>query len=237
MPQMNPPSPSAAPEPFSLLADPVRRAIYAHVARAADAVSRDAAASATGVNRALAAFHLERLLEAGLLVAEYRRLSGRAGPGAGRPSKLYRRSDVEVDMSIPPRRYRDLAGRLAATLAEEDPSSGAVQRLRERAYEDGAALGVVARNRISGRKTGPRLMAAAAETLNEAGYAGRVAADGRVTLCNCPFDAVARQQRSLVCGELNRSFVTGVAAGLDGGSVEAVFEPAEDRCCMLLQPV
>jgi predicted ArsR family transcriptional regulator len=235
---MTPLSPSrAAPDPLSLLADPVRRTIYSHVARSPEALSRDAVAAAAGVNRALAAFHLERLLEAGLLIAEYRRLSGRTGPGAGRPSKLYRRSNVEVDLAIPPRRYRDLAARLAAALADEDPSSAPVARLRERAYQDGAAVGSAARDKIRGRKTTRNLLKAASETLTEAGFAGNVEADGRLCMSNCPFDAVARVERALVCGELNRSFMTGVAAALDPDHVEAVFEPAEERCCMVLQPV
>jgi predicted ArsR family transcriptional regulator len=235
---MTPELPSqGAPDPLSLLADPVRRSIYTLVARSPEAVSRDATAAAVGINRALAAFHLERLLEGGLLVSEYRRLSGKRGPGAGRPSKLYRRSNVEADFSIPPRRYRLLAERLASTLADESEDSAVMTRLRERARADGVALGEAARRSTRGRKTTPHLLEAAAETLSEAGYAGQMDSDGRLIMANCPFDAVAREQRGVVCGELNRSFMNGVVAGLDTRGVEGVFEPSEDRCCMLLKPV
>jgi predicted ArsR family transcriptional regulator len=76
-------------------------------------VSRDRAAEALGVARSVAAFHLDKLLDAGLLTTRYERTSGRSGPGAGRPAKLYGRSDAEFDVSQPPLRY-DLASALLA---------------------------------------------------------------------------------------------------------------------------
>src|SRR3954447_16634908 len=87
------------------LDEPARRALYEWVATSGRAVGRDEAASAIGVSRALAAFHLDRLVRDGLLVPEYRRLSGRSGPGAGRPAKLYRRASGEVGVTLPERRY------------------------------------------------------------------------------------------------------------------------------------
>src|SRR6058998_2069336 len=98
-------------EDLSVLADPVRRALYLHVLSRNDDVSRDQAARALRISRALAAFHLDKLVEAGLLEVSFRRLSGRSGPGAGRPSKLYRRSPQQIDMTLPARRY-ELAARL-----------------------------------------------------------------------------------------------------------------------------
>src|SRR3954462_9711428 len=74
------------------LAEPMRRRLYLHVATSAEAVGRDEAAAAVGISRALAAFHLDRLVDEGLLDTEFLRRSGRSGPGAGRPAKLYRRA-------------------------------------------------------------------------------------------------------------------------------------------------
>jgi len=81
-------------------------------------VSRDDAAEAVEVSRQVAAYHLDRLADEGLLEVEFRRLSGRSGPGAGRPSKLYQRSDQVHDVSIPPRRY-ELAARILLDAARE----------------------------------------------------------------------------------------------------------------------
>src|SRR4029079_17932770 len=89
----------------ALLDEPVRRQLYDLVAARQQAVSRDEAARGAGISRALAAFHLDRLVEAGLLAVEYRRLSGRTGPGAGRPAKLYRRAPGEISVSVPDRHY------------------------------------------------------------------------------------------------------------------------------------
>jgi predicted ArsR family transcriptional regulator len=80
----------------AVLADPVRRSLYSHVAAQPEPVGRDAAAATAGISRSLAAFHLDRLVEAGLLAVTYRRLSGRTGPGAGRPAKLYARAPRDV---------------------------------------------------------------------------------------------------------------------------------------------
>ena len=99
------------------LADPIRRSLYEFVAGRPDAVSREAAAEATGITVHQAKFHLERMVDEGLLVTELRRLSGRSGPGAGRPSKLYRRSPERFGVSLPERRH-DLAGEILATAIE-----------------------------------------------------------------------------------------------------------------------
>ena len=101
---------------IGLLQDPVRRALYGHVAGAGGEVSRNQAAEAVGVQQGLAAFHLDKLVEAGLLEASFRRLGKRRGPGAGRPAKLYRQARGEVAASLPPRTYATAARLLAETV-------------------------------------------------------------------------------------------------------------------------
>jgi DNA-binding transcriptional ArsR family regulator len=122
------------------LAEPTRRRLYDHVVRQADPVSRDEAAAATDVPRATAAFHLDRLVADGLLDVVFERRTGRTGPGAGRPAKLYRRAECSVTVSLPERHY-DLAGRLLAEALLDAESSGTSPRaaLERRAHERGAA--------------------------------------------------------------------------------------------------
>jgi predicted ArsR family transcriptional regulator len=103
---------------------------------------RDQVAADLGVARSVAAFHLDKLVDAGLLEATFERTTGRTGPGAGRPAKLYRRADCQIDLTIPPRRY-DLAGSVLA---------GAVARSIDKGIGVGDALGQVARER--GREAG-----------------------------------------------------------------------------------
>ena len=108
-------------EQLATLGEPVRRALYHYVTTAAVPVTREQAAAEIGVPQHTAKFHLDRLVDEGLLEAGYARPPGRGGPGAGRPAKVYRRSAAEVEVSLPERRY-DLAGRLlvkAVTQAEQ----------------------------------------------------------------------------------------------------------------------
>src|SRR3954451_1024998 len=126
------------------LADDTRRALYAYVAGQREPVGREQAATALDLALHTASFHLDRLVAEGLLEVEYRRLSGRSGPGAGRPSKLYRRADREFTVSLPPRRY-DLVGEvLAAAVTRAGAGKGLEESLADCAREPGRALGASA---------------------------------------------------------------------------------------------
>lgn len=216
-------------EALTTLREPTRRALYEHVARAPRAVGRDDAAAAVGINRPLAAFHLERLVEAGLLTAEYRRLSGRSGPGAGRPAKLYRRSRRRVAVALPPRATELLAGVLAATIAPSDPEAGSNGAARE----VGRSLGAMARKRLRARPTAPRLLRCVEDVLDGIGFEPYVRDDVELRLRSCPFDPLSRRFTAVVCGagvSLARGIVEGV--GADGMQVSRDERP--DQCCLVL---
>src|SRR5215813_12899059 len=112
---------------IALLDDPVRRRLYDYVASGPGPVGRDAAADALGMPRSTAAFHLDRLAEAGLLSVEFRRLTGRSGPGAGRPAKLYSRAERDLEVSFPQRRYDLAADVLAAAIEAADDGTRPVR--------------------------------------------------------------------------------------------------------------
>ena len=126
----------------SSLDEPIRRALFDHVSRSDTAVSRDQVAAVLGLTRSKAAFHLDRLVDEGLLTVEFKRLTGRTGPGAGRPSKLYRRTADEISVTVPERRY-DFAGQLAFAAIEESTRTGgsATAALLRIAGDIGRALG------------------------------------------------------------------------------------------------
>jgi predicted ArsR family transcriptional regulator len=203
------------------LADETRRRLYAYVAAQREPVGREQAAHALDLALHTASFHLDRLAAEGLLEVDYRRLSGRAGPGAGRPSKLYRRADREFAVSLPPRRY-DLVGEILATAVDRTTRGVPLDRsLAECAHEEGVSLG-----RGSGASG---TLDGLAAVLATQGYEPTVA-DRTVELANCPFDALARNHTDLVCS-LNRSYVQGVADGL-GCGVTARLEPEPGHCCV-----
>lgn len=107
------------------------------------------------MKKALAAFHLDMLAEEGLLEFEFKRLTGRTGPGAGRPAKLYRRSEREVELSLPKREY-DLAGALLAGAIDASESSGRTVReeLERASYLFGRTMGERAKERIDAGSRG-----------------------------------------------------------------------------------
>lgn len=218
-------------EGVAALKDPVRRALYLHVIGAGRPVGREEAAAATGTQRALAAFHLDKLVDEGLLEATYRRLSGRTGPGAGRPAKLYRRSARQLDVTLPPREY-ELAARLLMLALDGDDGRPPRERLHDVAYELGADIGVQARAAAGGGASQRTLLDAANTVLRDYGFEPYDEA-GVVYLRNCPFHSLARDHQELVCG-LNLSLIEGVLAGLESTGALARLDPQAGRCCVAL---
>jgi predicted ArsR family transcriptional regulator len=219
------------------LAEPNRRALYEHVAAAGDWVSRDQAADAVGLGRGTAAHHLDRLAADGLLDVEYRRLSGRRGPGAGRPAKLYRRTRRELEVSLPPRDY-ELAGRLLAEAADRARTDGVdvVAALDDVARAHGERLAGEMRARLDrgGRRhTGAQRRAAVLGVLEAHGYEPRAGDDGTIVLRNCPFHRLAEQHRDLICG-MNLCLLGSAVANVEATDLAARLEPADDLCCVRL---
>src|SRR6476646_1354139 len=157
------------------LAEPQRAALYQFVVSRGDAVSKDEAAAAMGVARSVAAFHLDRLVADGLLTTEFRRLTGRQGPGAGRPAKLYRRADAELSVSLPARQYDLAAGLLAAAVNDATSTGTPVgEALTRVATEYGRELGHRARREAGKRPSRRALLDAALAVLEEQGYEPRL---------------------------------------------------------------
>ena len=219
---------------FASLADPTRRRLYLFAVARPDGIGRDEAAAGAGISRALAAFHLDRLIADGLLVAEYRRLTGRTGPGAGRPAKIYRRSPRELSFSVPQRNYELLARLLAQALtsARETPPDS----LLKAAHDLGVSLGSEARGLAGPRAGRDRLLEAAATVLDECGFGARMEEDACVLLGNCPFSPLSGQYIDLVC-RANLALMNGVVAGLRVKGVEAVLDYNPERCCVFFQRV
>ncbi len=218
----------------SALAEPARRALYLYVVAQPEPVSRDQAAAGCGLPRHTAKFHLDKLVEQGLLDTEFRRLSGRRGPGAGRPTKLYRRSARQVAVSLPERHY-DLAGQILAGAVEDAVRDGApiLEAVRRAAAAAGHGLGATA-NARGGRPadTSAAALEEVVAVLTEHGYEPNVQGDA-VMLANCPFHALARDHTTLVCA-MNLDLVAALLDELGHADVEARLDPAPDRCCVTL---
>lgn len=208
------------------LDDPVRRSLYVYVSGRDEAVGRDEAAAAVRIGRPLAAYHLDKLVDLGLLAATYQRPKGRRGPGAGRPAKLYARSGREFSVSIPPREY-ELAARLLAQAVSADASGAARVALGHAARQLGVDLGRSSRG--VGDKSGDTRAA-----LAHHGFEPVRAADGSVSLANCPFHKLAGQYPDVVCG-MNLALIGGLIDGLGLDGPRAVLEPGAGRCCVVIK--
>lgn len=219
---------------LAALEDPIRRALYSLVSGQSGEVTRDLAARRLRISRSIAAFHLDRLVEAGLLEATFRRVSGRTGPGAGRPSKLYRRSSRQIEVSVPARRY-DLAGQLMARALSEAGADGSIDALHRAAREWGEKLGEEARARAGAGASESRLLRHAIEVLKDVGFEPHRDGHGGIVLKNCPFDALARGSRELICG-MNHVLIQGVLAGLEMHGVSARMDPQPGTCCVAIRP-
>jgi predicted ArsR family transcriptional regulator len=218
---------------IAALSDPTRRALYRYVVAQQAPVSRDQAAEGVGVARHIAKFHLDKLLDDGLLAVEFARAPGRRGPGAGRPAKLYSRSSHELAISLPQRDYV-LVGRLLAEAATEsansDISFGAA--LARVSRSTGRTLGQRAREHAGTKPSPTALLAAATNVLSGCGYEPR-AEGSDVVLVNCPFHALAQDFTELVCG-MNLELMGGLVDALQHPGLEALLEPAPGGCCVRL---
>ncbi|MDH6238475.1 helix-turn-helix domain-containing protein [Cryobacterium sp. CG_9.6] len=199
------------------MSDPLRRKLFDFVSRSAAPVGRDEAASALGVPRSTAAFHLDRLAANGLLASDFQRLSGRTGPGSGRPAKLYRPAVGEIVVSIPERHYELAADLLSSAIDESHRTSEPIrQALTRVAIQYGRALGAQA--------------GSLDVMLESSGYEPHNEGDGVVTLTNCPFHQLAQSHTETIC-QANVALLQGAADGADEDPSHVRFDPGEGRCC------
>jgi predicted ArsR family transcriptional regulator len=215
---------------IGVLADPVRRKLYRFVCSQEQPVSRDQAAHAVGIARHKAKFHLDRLEAEGLLEADYVRLTGRAGPGAGRPAKRYRRGPREFAVSLPGRDY-ELAGRIMADAISYAARTGVPinEAVTNAATAHGVAIAASANDHPS---MADGALDLAVRVLTEHGYEPR-RNDHTVVMTNCPFHSLAVGHTELVC-RMNHALLGGFVDSIAPGLLDARFEPGGNRCCVTL---
>lgn len=204
------------------LGDENRRKLFAFVASSAQPVGRDDAAAALGIPRSTASFQLDRMVQDGLLTVEFRKLGGRAGPGSGRPSKLYRTAQPEVGASVPDRNY-DLAGELMAAAIEQSTAAGqpVLDALLTTSHAKGREMAEGTAN--------------LQEFLSAEGYMPAPDGLGGYTLLNCPFHRLADGHTDVVCA-MNGAFLSGVAAGCGVGEGRVARNDAPGECCARITP-
>lgn len=217
------------------LDQPLRRDLYALLVERDAWVSRDEAAEALDVPRSVAAFHLDKLADAGLVQLRFERPAGRGGPGAGRPAKRYRRAETELSVSLPERRY-DLAGTVLADAISDVAETGRDldSAVADAAHRTGTQIGTTVTTDPRDADISGGAAPAAMHALRELGYEPHVD-NGDIALANCPFHRLAQRHRSLICG-MNLQLLSGLTKALGADALLTPrLQPTEGRCCVRLR--
>lgn len=212
---------------LAALGEDPRRALYLYVLEQERPVSRDEAAAGIGISRPLAAYHLDKLADAGLLDVSFARRSGRQGPGAGRPSKLYRRAAEPVELTVPARDYAFMADLLARTV---ESAGGSSQSTLLRAAQQ---AGEQARPEPEPEDVEGGAVDALVDVLSGRGYEPYRDDNGTVRFRNCPFHRLAEDHRELVCST-NLAFVEGLTAPLLEPGMTVRLDPRPGECCVAI---
>jgi predicted ArsR family transcriptional regulator len=216
----------------AVLDDDLRRRMHAFIRRSDRPVTRDEAAASVGISRKLAAFHLDKLVAAGLLKAGYANLSGL--PRVGRAPKVYEPADIDVRVSIPPREHGILAEILVDAVLTETGGENARQAALRVAADRGRRLGESERERgRPGRLGAERALTCAGEVLERYGFEPARDAPTLLRLRNCPFHPLATKAPDLICA-INHAFLAGFLDGLDATPLQATLAPRPGACCVEL---
>jgi predicted ArsR family transcriptional regulator len=232
---MSTPNTDASIRAVAALEDELRRGMYTFIRQASRPVSRDEAAGAVGISRKLAAFHLDKLVEAGVLRAHYAALSGIRK--VGRTPKVYEPSGLDIRVNFPLRQHELLAAILLDAVLTEGADESARTAAVRVAEGNGTAVGAEEQQRSKPGRLGiERALTLAARVLATHGFTPTREAPNRLRLRDCPFHPLTTTAPGFVC-EVNRSFCAGVLAGLNATAVEAVLEPHAGACCVELRPI
>jgi predicted ArsR family transcriptional regulator len=188
------------------LGDPTRRRVFFVVREASGPRTKDDVADAVGIDRRLAGFHLDKLVEQGFLKAEFRRRE-RGGPGAGRPPKLYALADTEAAVALPERHYDLLAELLLRAITE--PGSSPQEQLEKVGFEFGRSLAEEQAAAGESPFTPTQAIAEVVRLLSRYGFAATSEGPATIKACACPFEEMAFHDPARVCG-LDRSIWRGI---------------------------
>ncbi|MBB4684878.1 helix-turn-helix transcriptional regulator [Amycolatopsis jiangsuensis] len=213
------------------LDEDLRHGMYAFIRGAHHPVTREEAAAAVGISRKLAAFHLDKLVTAGLLRARYE-TAGKVG----RAPKVYEPTPTDFSITIPPRRPDVLSAILIDAVVSATPSESAKDAALRTAAQHGEEAGAAERARTRpGRLGAERGLTLAGEVLARHGFEPSRETPVCLRLRNCPFHPLAARAPDLVCG-LTRNFLTGVLGGLAvPGVATAAVPPPAGGCCVELR--
>ncbi|HEX5532726.1 MAG TPA: helix-turn-helix domain-containing protein [Actinomycetales bacterium] len=214
------------------LADPVRRSLFELVRSVPGAVTREDAAGAVGISRKLAAFHLDKLVQVGLVAVDTAAAAGRVG----RRPRVYRlTSATDVQVSIPARKHQLLAKLLLEAVTHQGPDEDGVAAALRVSRQRGRDLGSAERElRRPGRLAAERALSMLSGLLLRLGYEPSRHDARTVQFRSCPFHPLAAESPQVTCG-IHHAYISGLVEGLGATTVEAILAPGSNGCCVELR--
>jgi predicted ArsR family transcriptional regulator len=193
-------------------------------------MTREAAAAAVDISRKLAAFHLDKLVDAGLL--EVAPPSTTTPRRVGRAPKRYQPVATTVSVSVPARSYQELATVLVLAASSQGDAETNEEARHRVGRSRGRALGAsLDRGHLRGRLGPERALALVETVLAGEGFEPYRPRAGCLRLANCPFHPVTACAPAMVCG-INVDYLSGLLEGLDIESLSVAFEPVPGECCV-----
>ncbi|MGW7529654.1 helix-turn-helix transcriptional regulator [Streptomyces sp. NPDC054783] len=218
---------------LAALGDATRRRMFEFIRQARRPVTREEVADSLGISRKLAAFHLDKLVTAGLLQTGVEPPAGIRK--VGRRPKVYEPVATAIAVHIPERRYEMLADVLTEAVLTETQGESAGDAALRVAYRRGETLGGDERRRVRpGRLGAERGLSLAAQALEDFGFEPERSTPTLVRLRNCPFHPLAAKAPELIC-RVNQAFLAGYLHGLGSDRTAAVLAPRPDACCVELR--
>lgn len=214
-------------EPLDAIGGRKLREALLYVRGSRRGVTADDAATELGVHRSVARSRLERLAEAGLVRTSFERRSGRTGPGAGRPAKLYSAAPEDEPLELPARRFPALVARLLDAI----PTEGREQALRCAGEDFGRELARAARLRPKARpEDALEALCRAVRSLGFHAALDRIEGDTAViSTLTCPLRPLVAQRPEAAL--IDRGMWSGlVERGMRGVLAEAV--DCETHSCL-----
>ncbi|MGH3766170.1 MAG: helix-turn-helix transcriptional regulator [Pseudonocardiaceae bacterium] len=218
---------------LAALSDPFRRRLYRFIRRSRRPVNREQAAASVGISRKLAAFHLDKLVDVGLLSATHEPV-GQVRK-VGRTPKVYQPTQAVVRISIPEHQHDLLAEVLLNAVIDQRAGESVQQAALRLAAQHGEHLGRAERTRARpGRLGAERALTLAQDVLTRHGFEPSRDDLTTMRLSNCPFHPLTAKAPELVCA-INHAFLTGFLHGLQATTVHAVLAPHPPECCVQLR--
>ncbi len=201
----------------SAFGDPSRRDMYLLVHAKAAGMTASEVANTTGLHANVARHHLDKLVSGG-----YLEVTQRAPDGAGRPAKVYRSTESNLELAFDLGHDDILVTLLGKALARL-PANEAAELAEEVGIEFGRKMAAAMGDEADSQRSFRSSLHIVADALSAHGFAARTERDGdqlRIVTDHCPFGDVVLDH-PVICA-VDRGMVKGMLSSIYGETAVAL---------------